>query len=303
MCALELAEIKRKIDQCELEIKNTKQKIEKNLSDIKKKSPTIHQLLTNALEYQTTDIPFSTITHEIDGVMYDIIDSPNVSVDFLLEFLAKNEIYQKGHAKYGDSCLQIADATGRRLYYNDIWDSGLRKGKPFAERKVMDIEEYISGSTTYWNDNFFVIPSDKINDSEYINEIENEVMTFMYNEVKNNVPCVLQVNQVQSDGNVGRHYVTVIGLRRGLNPNSLEENDFSIIDPGDGEEKILGEKGDDKYARNIYANYGPIKYNGDSVYYYRVQTLIDENQRLEKLNAKRKKDGKKPLEKFPEEET
>lgn len=60
----------------------------------------------------------------------------------------------------------------------------------------------------------------------------------IYDNLKNGKPSLIHYYYA---GNSGQHWVTVIGVRAGANPNDLQASDFIVIDPASGTEKKLSE--------------------------------------------------------------
>ena len=84
---------------------------------------------------------------------------------------------------------------------------------------------------------------------DFFGETKEETLAKIYEEIINGKPVVLQVNgtlNYDEDGNRTsgtRHFVTVVGFKKGVSQSSIQEEDLLIIDSWDGKlETMDGEK-------------------------------------------------------------
>ena len=62
----------------------------------------------------------------------------------------------------------------------------------------------------------------------------------IYNNLKEGKPVLLHYYYAN---NSGQHWVTIIGVKKGSNTNSLQANDFIVLDPASGSKKALTDSG------------------------------------------------------------
>ena len=80
----------------------------------------------------------------------------------------------------------------------------------------------------------------------------------VYNDLSNGYPTVIHYNYNREDKGDSQHWVTIVGLAEGADPNNLNENSFIILDSNDGREKpfssIASEAKDGRKYRSIDVN-------------------------------------------------
>jgi len=268
----DLRSVENKLKKCSRDIANLKRELNKEMNQVKKASSTLNNSIKKSLSFPRISL-YTTATHirmQFNGEIYNVVNSPNMSLMDLYEFIKKYKLDQS-RSDWDDACLQIAETYGRRLFYPDYDISGKAKSDAY---RVNQPDTFISGSNNYWDDNIIKIQGDISK-----NDAKNQVLDILYEELSQGKPCVVQVEQHQKDGTIGRHYVTVVGIKESTTKDGVTENDFLILDPGGG----IKELGDD---RHIYA-----ASTNPNESYCRVLTLIDEEGVIDNVNKARKEKG------------
>ena len=98
----------------------------------------------------------------------------------------------------------------------------------------------VHGHTTDPNDyvNVNNPPNCTLYDSETGKQYSRQAVDYarIYSDLSNGYPTVIHYNYSREDRN-SQHWVTVVGLVEGADPNYLNENSFLILDSNDGREK------------------------------------------------------------------
>lgn len=113
-------------------------------------------------------------------------------------------------SQWGDSCLGFSQVYTNAIYKNNF---SMINNQPGLNR---------GNSPTLSGISF----------QEYNNRDKKEVLKRIYDQVKGNKPCIVQVNGNKSG--TSRHYVTVIGYKTSATRDSISENDLLILDVWDG---------------------------------------------------------------------
>ncbi len=157
------------------------------------------------------------------------------SVEDLVAFIKKYQIYQFNNKKYDNACLAIAKAYGRALVYGD---NVLRK-----------IDDFHGGAYRFY-------------DGGKASTDKNEILQIVHEEISHGRPCVVEVTTQEGH----RHYVTVVGMKQHVSSASeLKEEDLLIIDPFEGQLEAMDDS--DKYNRHLRYS------NGGDYVGYRVDVL------------------------------
>lgn len=286
--------VEQKIKECENEINTLETLIDNEIKDLEKESVTINNLNNIPKFFSNFALgEIQTVKYEYDGVIYNIINPPLISLEDFYKLIQEKNFNQ--HTDGFDArCLQLAEAYGRRLYYRDYNVSGKEKNTDIY--KIKNLKSFIASASAFWNDqNWFKVDRKDKGNKELHAEAQQQVFQLMYNENQQGKPTVLQVDVKYKNGDIGRHYVLVVGVSENADGNNLKQEDFLILDPRDGDLQQLGDK------RDIFAGY--TNHNGDSAYWYRVLTLVDEEGILEYVNDQRRNAGFQPLKELPKEET
>ena len=274
---LSTTDVENKIKQCTKEINKLKGQLNREMKEVKKVSSTLGRNIKKSLIFPSITV-YTTAPHirvEYNGQTYNVVNSPNMSLMDMYEFIKKYKLDQS-RSEWDDACLQIAETYGRRLFYRDYDLLGNARSDDY---RINQPSTFISGSNNYWDDHWFKIQGNLAQSADQIEDAKNQVLDILYEELSQGKPCVVQVEQHQNDGNIGRHYVTIVGIKESATKDGVTENDFLILDPGGG----IKELGDD---RHIYA--APENPNEAAC---RVLTLVDENGVIANVNKARKEKG------------
>ena len=272
---LSTAAVESKLALCENKIEDLKANILDIMNQLRVESPSLTTLVNKVIVFDGLQGNSKCVKMRFNGVVYNVVNSPNMSVLEMFYFLNANGITQ-GRPELDNSCLQLAEALGRRLFYKDYNLSG--KARPDGKRiKTPDI--YMMGANNYWHDIQIEVNGD-ITDPAVSEDAKNTVIDILYEELSNGRPCVLQVEHKSKDGHIHRHYVTVIGMRDGVTSKNVTESDFLIFDPAGADFQQLGTR------RHIYTdkmnpNHGIV----------RVQTIVDKETVLANVNKARHSAG------------
>jgi len=148
----------------------------------------------------------------IDYNGYDVIQSA-VSVNDYLKIIASNKISQNNDSSvYGSLCLAFAYIHAYSLYSGD------------TSARAENAKKYLYAGKF----------------RTYI-DTEAKVLAATYNEIKKGRPVVIQVNGNKQG--TSRHFVTVVGVKKGVTASSIKETDLLIIDSWDGRLETMNGKG------------------------------------------------------------
>jgi len=135
---------------------------------------------------------------------YNVVNTQGMSVRDFENFIINNGLTQEVHQEYGNSCLSIAEAYG-------FWMMG---------------QGTISGNM----DSLMATPTSV---KRRTSSNQQEILGYVYDELIQGKPCVLKVSV--KDG-VGRHFVTVVGMKETVTSrDTLTANDLLILDVYDGQ--------------------------------------------------------------------
>ena len=135
---------------------------------------------------------------------YNVVNTQGMSVRDFENFIINNGLTQEVHQEYGNSCLSIAEAYG-------FWMMG---------------QGTISGNM----DSLMATPTSV---KRRTSSNQQEILGYVYDELIQGKPCVLKVSV--KDG-VGRHFVTVVGMKDTVTSrDTLTANDLLILDVYDGQ--------------------------------------------------------------------
>ena len=148
----------------------------------------------------------------IDYNGYDVVQTA-ISVNDYLKIVAKNRIGQNNDSSiYGGYCLAF--------YY--IHAYSLYSGNTSA--RAPDAKNYLYAGKF----------------KTYIDSKE-KVLAVTYNEIKKGRPVIIQVNG--NKAGTSRHFVTVVGVKKGVTESTIKETDLLIIDSWDGKLEQMNGKG------------------------------------------------------------
>lgn len=274
---LSTRDVENKIRQCIKEINKLKEQLNREMKEVKKVSSTLGKILKSSLNFPNVSVYMRDphIKMSFKNEVYNVINSPNMSLTDLYSFIKTYKLDQS-RPEWDAACLQIAEAYGRRLFYRDY---DLLGNARVDGKRINKTDVFISGANNYWNDHWININANLSKNPDLVDNAKKQVIDIMYEELSNGKPCVLQVEQHQNDGNIGRHYVTVVGIKESATKDGVTENDFLILDPGGGIKQLGVE-------RHVYA--APNNPNEASC---RVLTLIDEQGVIDNVNKERKGNG------------
>lgn len=160
---------------------------------------------TGANDYGTiisNDGTFLKINYS--GSTFNVINTQNISVTDFVQYINDYHLNQTDNQGYGDSCLGVAKAYGKKLYFNT--------------KLQTNMDAFYSAAYTQWDNGTF-------------SENKEEILRLVYNELVQGKPCVLQVTT--KAGN--RHFATVVGMKDTVtSADDLTEEDLLIIDSWDG---------------------------------------------------------------------
>lgn len=145
-----------------------------------------------------------TMTVEAGGssTNYIVVDS-KISVNDYVSYIKSAGSHQSANSEWKNNCLSFAETYAYDLY----------KGTKTEPTKAATYKCGGSFNTVH--------PT-----------TEEETLQVIYNELINGKPCVLQVNSGPS-GKV-RHFVTVVGFKKGAFQSNITQKDLLIIDCADG---------------------------------------------------------------------
>jgi len=125
-----------------------------------------------------------------------------------------NGFYQASNNAYGDKCLAFAYVYAYSAYSGDM--SYLQK------------KQYSTGNGDVTGSFGSSIKSDN----------KSDLVKQMYGQLKAGKACVLQVVGTTDNGNpkrpTGRHYVALVGYKKGVTESTIKDTDLLIIDDWDG---------------------------------------------------------------------
>ena len=148
----------------------------------------------------------------IDYNGYDVVQTA-VSVNDYLKIVASNKIAQnKDSSIYGGYCLAFSYIHAYSLY----------SGNTSARAENAKNYLYAGKFKTYI-------------------DTEEKVLAVVYNEVKKGRPIIIQVNGNKQG--TSRHFVTVVGVKKGVTASTIKETDLLIIDSWDGKLETMNGKG------------------------------------------------------------
>lgn len=157
---------------------------------------------------------------------YRVAQTP-VSLGEIMTIINNRKINQR-NSILSSSCLQVASYYSAVLY-----------GKESTASMSID---HVLGNwhATMYKTITYPVATDETERQKY----HQDTLKTMYDNVTNNKPVVAMANTLAYLDNGqrdvrNRHFVTVVGVKSGANPNNLKEEDFLIIDPEDGKLEML----------------------------------------------------------------
>ena len=113
-------------------------------------------------------------------------------------------------------------------------------------------DNYDFTSQPYWIDGVGVnwgVAYDPNNSNPWSYQDSQTIFARAYEQLKKGKPSIFY----GPNGNLisGEHAVTIVGLAEGADPNNLKPSDFLVIDPGDGQVKLLSEVGYKSYNAKL----------------------------------------------------
>ena len=140
--------------------------------------------------------------HILDGDY--IIAKTKTTVENYESYIRSHGVKQDANtAEWGDSCLAFAGAHAYDLY-NGTTTNG-------------------ASAANYAHGGAF---------EDFIDDDKSVVLAKVYDEIMNGRPLVLQVNG--NKAGTSRHFVTVVGFKKGVTKSSITEEDLLIVDSWDG---------------------------------------------------------------------
>ncbi len=166
---------------------------------------------------------------------YDVVEA-GISLKAFVSAMRSKGIYQGANPeKYNDKCLSFAYFHAYALYTGDTSGNG-------------------DTGMSYTRAGQF---------SGYDNDDKQAILKIVYNELKSGKPIVIQVNG--NKAGTSRHYVTVVGVKKGVTASSIQETDLLIFDSYQGTvRKIDGQPGSRFLVTGAACHK---KYSGYQIYY------------------------------------
>ena len=166
---------------------------------------------------------------------YDVVQAGISLKDFVSAMRSKG-IYQGANPeKYNDKCLSFAYFHAYALYSGDTSGNG-------------------DTGMSYTRAGKF---------SGYDNDDKQAILKIIYSELKSGKPVVLQVNG--NKAGTSRHYVTVVGVKKGVTESTIQDTDLLIFDSYQGTvRKIDGKEGSRFLVTGAACHK---KYSGYQIYY------------------------------------
>lgn len=187
--------------------------------------------LTSNISIVSTSNLDNLLTINYNGTNYNIVDTKIPVVEYS-NYIQKNKMYQNAGA-LGGQCM-----IASQIYARD-----LLRGTYTSKEDFVNME----GS-----------PATRINE-KVCSQNKDEVLQYVYNEIQEGHPVVLQVTQKRSNEGL-RHLVTVVGFKEGVNSYSqLNSENILVLDNVDGKIQTLSERNRDLYNQggNGYYALGP----------------------------------------------
>lgn len=166
-----------------------------------------------------------------DGIEYYVVNTKISVIDYA-NYVQKNGMYQNAGA-LGGQCM-----IASQIYARDLLRGTYSSKEDFINMK---------GS-----------PATRINE-KVRSQSKDEVLSYVYNEIQEGHPVVLQVTQKRSNEGL-RHLVTVVGFKENVTSYSqLTSENILVLDNVDGKIQTLSEKNRDLYNQggNGYYALGP----------------------------------------------
>jgi len=148
----------------------------------------------------------------IDYNGYDVIQSA-VSVNDYLKVVSSNRIAQNNDTSvYSGYCLAFSYIHAYSLYSGN---TSARASDALNYKYAGKFQTYIDS--------------------------EDKILAVTYNEVTKGRPVIIQVNGNKTG--TSRHFVTVVGIKKGVTASTIKETDLLIIDSWDGKLETMNGKG------------------------------------------------------------
>ena len=196
---------------------------------------------TNTSAYATTSTSGISVvsTSNLDnlvkinynGINYNVVNTKIPVVEYS-EYVQKNRMYQNAGA-LGGQCM-----IASQIYARDLLRGTYSSKEDFINMK---------GS-----------PATRINE-KVRSQSKDEVLSYVYNEIQEGHPVVLQVTQKRSNEGL-RHLVTVVGFKENVTSYSqLTSENILVLDNVDGKIQTLSERNRELYNQggNGYYALGP----------------------------------------------
>ncbi len=166
---------------------------------------------------------------------YDVVQA-GISLKNFVSAMRSKGIYQGANPeKYNDKCLSFAYFHAYALYTGDTSGNG-------------------DTGMSYTRAGQF---------SGYDNDDKQAILKIVYNELQTGKPVVIQVNG--NKAGTSRHYVTVVGVKKGVTASTIQETDLLIFDSYQGTvRKIDGQPGSRFLVTGAACHK---KYSGYQIYY------------------------------------
>lgn len=166
-----------------------------------------------------------------NGINYNVVNTKIPVVEYS-EYVQKNRMYQNAGA-LGGQCM-----IASQIYARDLLRGTYSSKEDFINMK---------GS-----------PATRINE-KVRSQSKDEVLSYVYNEIQEGHPVVLQVTQKRSNEGL-RHLVTVVGFKENVTSYSqLTSENILVLDNVDGKIQTLSERNRELYNQggNGYYALGP----------------------------------------------
>ncbi len=166
---------------------------------------------------------------------YDVVQAGIPLKQFASTMQSKGIFQGANPSKYGDKCLSFAYFHAYALYTGDTSGNG-------------------DTGMSYTRAGKF---------KEYDNNNKQEVLKIVYSELKAGRPLVIQVNG--NKAGTSRHYVTVVGVKKGVTASTIQETDLLIFDSYQGTVRKIDGKPGSRFLVTGAACHK--KYSGYQIYY------------------------------------
>ncbi len=166
---------------------------------------------------------------------------------------------------------------GQCLYLCKYYASDMLRGTFTSPKSFIEEDPYDLPTNALWN---YILPECNTHDqkSQEFKDAATKIYDYVYSEVSNGRPVVLQVSQTDPKG---RHFVVITGFDSSVKSAAdLNPNTMVALDCNEGKLDFLSNCGNEEGGRKLRSSDGKLQVIGASEYF--IDTQINNDEWLQK---------------------